>query len=180
MDRLLVSTDVYVPAAEVYEFLRDFPRYERYTEYLDRVTQRGGDGGPGTRYQLHFSWWKLDYTAHSRVTDVSPPERIDWEITQDIDATGCWKIDPHEELPASAPPDADHACNVTMEVSFDPDSASSDAVSLPTLVSFGWVLDRVKGLVEEEATRVVRRAVQDLEGEDRDVSLDVRTDSTAL
>jgi uncharacterized membrane protein len=180
VDRLLVSTDVYVPAADVYEFLLDFPRYEQYTEYLDRVTARDGEGGPGTRYQLHFSWWKLSYTAHSRVTDVSPPERIDWEITRDIDATGCWRIDPYEDLPPSAPADADRACRVTMEISFDPGSASSDAVSLPSLVSFDWVLDRVKGLVEEEATRVVRRAVQDLEGEDRSVSLDVQTDSSAL
>ena len=58
--------------------------------------------------------------------------------------------------------------------------AGADAVSLPLTVSFGWVLDRVKGLVEEEATRVVRRAVADLEGSQRTVSLDVSTDSDAL
>ncbi len=30
-----------------------------------------GDGASGTRYALHFSWWKLTYTAHSEVTDVA-------------------------------------------------------------------------------------------------------------
>jgi len=53
-------------------------------------------------------------------------------------------------------------------------------VSLPLTVSFGWVLDRVKGLVEEEATRVVRRAVTDLEGRSREVSLDVEANSEAI
>jgi uncharacterized protein YndB with AHSA1/START domain len=180
VDRLVVTTDVYVPPEEVYEFLLDFPRYERYTEYLDRVTRTEGDGGAGSEYALHFSWWKLSYTARSRVTDVSPPTRIDWEILKDIDAGGSWVIEPYDELPEDAPADATVACRVRMDVSFDPDSASSDAVSLPLMVSFGWVLDRVKGLVEEEATRVVRRAVDDLEGDSRKITLHVETDSDAL
>ena len=179
MDTLLVATDVYAPPADVYEFLLDFPRYDRYTEYLDEVTRTSGDGGPGSHYSLAFSWWKLSYTAHSTVTDVSPPSRIDWAVTRDIDAEGCWRIE-KREMPPDAPADADHACRVFMEIRFDPDSASPDAVSLPLTVSFGWVLDRVKGLVEEEATRVVRRAVTDLEGHSREVSLDVEVNSEAI
>lgn len=179
MDTLLVATDVYAPPADVYEFLLDFPRYDRYTEYLDEVTRTSGDGGPGSHYSLAFSWWKLSYTAHSEVTDVSPPSRIDWAVTEDIDAEGCWRIEEREVSP-DAPADADHACRVFMEVRFDPNSASPDAVSLPLTVSFGWVLDRVKGLVEEEATRVVRRAVTDLEGRSREVSLDVEANSEAI
>jgi hypothetical protein len=180
VDRLVVSTDVYVPPEDAYEFLLDFPGYEQYTEYLDRVARTEGDGGPGSRYALKFSWWKLSYTARSQVTEVAPPTRIDWAITEDIDAEGCWRIEPYEDLPDDAPPDATDASEVRMVIEFDPDSADSDAVSLPFGVSFGWVLDRVKGLVEEEATRVVRRAVADLEGDARDVTLDVTTDSDAL
>lgn len=180
MDTLFVATDVYAEPTEVYEFLLDFPRYERYTEYLDRVTRLSGDGGPGSRYALEFSWWRLSYTARSKVTDVSPPTQIDWAVTRDIDAEGRWQISAYEELPPDAPDDATDACRVQMIVEFDPSSASADAVSLPLTVSFGWVLDRVKGLVEEEATRVVRRAVADLEGSQRTVSLDVSTDSDAL
>lgn len=180
MDELVVSTDVYAEPQAVYEFLLDFPRYERYTEYLQRVSRTHGDGGPGSRYAMRFAWWKLSYTARSRVTEVSPPGRIDWELIKDIDARGAWLIEPFDELPADAPDDAASGAEVTMRVEFDPESASSDVLSLPRMVSFDWVLDKVGDLVEEEAKRVVRRAVEDLEGRDRDVRLTVETDSEAL
>ncbi|WP_435064001.1 SRPBCC family protein [Halobaculum sp. EA56] len=180
MNELVVSTDVYVAPEEAYEFLLDFPRYERYTEYLDRVSRTHGDGGPGSRYALRFAWWKLSYTARSEVTDVDPPTRIDWRILKDIDARGAWVIEPYDDLPADAPDDAGEGCRVTLEIRFDADSADSSSVSLPPLVSFGWVLDRVKSLVAEEAERVVRRAVADLEGRERDVRLDVRDRAESL
>ncbi|WP_348610768.1 SRPBCC family protein [Halobaculum rarum] len=180
MDELVVSTDVYVAPEEAYEFLADFPRYERYTEYLDRVSRTRGDGGPGSRYALRFAWWKLTYTARSEVTDVDPPTRIDWRIVKDIRAHGSWQIEPLEEFPADAPDDAEEGCRVTLEINFDADSADSSSVSLPPLVSFGWVLDKVKDLVTEEAERVVRRAVADLEGRERDVRLDVHNHTDSL
>lgn len=174
MDRLVVSTDVYADPEAVCEFLLEFPRYERYTEYLDSVERTAGDGGAGSRYAMRFSWWKLAYTARSEVTEVDPPRRIDWRVTKDIDAHGAWRIDPLDTLPADAP--ADSASNRTSNVTSHPASA----VSLPAMVSFGWVLDRVKPLVREEAERVVKRAVRDLEGRERSVRLDVDTDSTDL
>ena len=180
MDELVVSTDVYVAPAEAYEFLLEFPRYDRYTEYLDHVSRTHGDGGPGTRYALRFAWWKLSYTARSEVTDVTPPARIDWRVRKDIDARGAWVIDPLDELPEDAPDDAEAGSRVRLEIQFDPDSADASSVSLPPLVSFDWVLEKVKGLVTEEAERVVRRAVVDLEGSEREVSLTVRTDADSL
>lgn len=180
MDRLVVSTDVYADPEAVCEFLLEFPRYERYTEYLDSVERTAGDGGAGSRYAMRFSWWKLAYTARSEVTEVDPPRRIDWRVTKDIDAHGAWRIDPLDTLPADAPADAEAGCEVTFEVRFDAESADASAVSLPAMVSFGWVLDRVKPLVREEAERVVKRAVRDLEGRERSVRLDVDTDSTDL
>ena len=180
MDRLVVSTDVYAEPETVYEFLLDFPRYERYSEYLDSVERTAGDGGAGSRYSMRFSWWKLTYTARSEVTDVSPPNRIDWRVLKDIDAEGAWRIDPLEGLPADAPADVDAGCEVAFEVRFDAESADSSAVSLPAMVSFGWVLDKVRPLIREEAERIVKRAVRDLEGRDRPVRLDVETNSADL
>ncbi|ESP89419.1 SRPBCC family protein [Candidatus Halobonum tyrrellensis] len=180
MDRLVVSTDVYADPETVYEFLLEFPRYERYSEYLDSVERTGGDGGAGSRYAMRFSWWKLTYTAHSEVTDVDPPYRIDWRVVKDIDAHGAWQIDPLDSLPADAPADAESGCEVRFEVQFDAESADASAVSLPAMVSFGWVLDKVTPLVREEAERVVKRAVRDLEGRDRPVRLDVDTNSAEL
>ena len=180
MDRLVVSTDVYADPEAVYDLLLDFPRYERYSEYLDSVERTAGDGGAGSRYSMRFSWWKLAYTARSEVTEVDPPRRIDWRVLKDIEARGTWRIDPLDSLPADAPADADSGCEVRFEVRFDAESADASAVSLPAMVSFGWVLKRVKPLVREEAERVVERVVRDLEGRDRAVRLDIDTNSADL
>ncbi len=185
-----MSTEVYADPEDVYAFLLDFPRYANYSEYLREVRTLEGEGGPGTRYALTFAWWKITYTAHSRVTGVDPPERIDWEITKDIDAGGCWRVTP---AASESGPDTDHTaddsggddptdrpCEVALEVEFDPGSASSDALNLPALVSFDWVLKKAIPLIRGEAERVVERAVRDLEDSTRDVDLDVYVDSARI
>lgn len=171
MDNVEVSTVVYLPPEDVYEFLIDFPGYARYSKYLESVTQ-DGDGTPGTRYDLTFTWWKLSYTARSEVTDVDPPERIEWKLVKDIDAHGRWRVEPD---PEAAPPGEDHASRVRLSIQFDPDTASSSALDLPRLVSFDWVIGKVKPLVQEEAKRIVERIVADIEGEPRDVDLEIHT-----
>lgn len=168
MDRIHVSTVICLPAEEVYDFLLDFPRYGRYSEYLTDVTA-DGDGSPGTCYRLRFAWWKLSYTAHTEVTDVDPPERIHWRVTRDVDASGRWRIEPLDDAPPELP--ADRACRVHFEVEFDPDSVGSGIVDLPRFVSLDWVVDRVKPVLVEEAERVVERIVEDVEGQPRDVDL---------
>jgi len=169
VDEIEARTVIHVPPERLYEFLLDFPGYARYSEYIDRVTQ-DGDGTPGTRYGLHFSWWKLTYTARSEVTDVSPPGRIDWRIIKDIDADGYWGITPVE------PPDGvEAATEVVLHIEFDAESASASAIDLPRLVSMSWVIDRVKPLVRQEATRIVRRVVDDIEGQRRDADVEIRT-----
>lgn len=177
MDRLVVSTVVYLPRETVFDFLVDFPRYARYSEYLTAVDQ-SGDGGPGTRYRLRFEWWRVGYTARSRVTGVERPERIEWRLTRHLDAAGRWRTEPVADLPADAPPDATDATRVVFEVSFDPDSATSEAVDLPRLLPLDAVIERARPLVVDEAERVVSRVVADLEGRERDVSLTVRRERT--
>ena len=169
MDEIEARTVVYAPPEELYDFLLDFPGYARYSEYLDRVTQ-DGDGTVGTRYALQFSWWKLSYTARSEVTGVDPPERIDWRIVKDIDAEGYWGITPIE------PPDGvEAATEVVLHIEYDASSASASAVDLPKLVSMGWVIQKVQPLVRKEATRIVRRVVDDIEGEPREADVEIRT-----
>jgi hypothetical protein len=176
VDSVEVSTLVYLPPEEVYDFLVDFPRYADYSEYL-REVRRFGDGSAGTEYTLTFAWWKLSYTTRSRVTGLSPPDRIDWEIVKDIDATGAWLVD---YVPEEAPPDEEHATRVTFTVQFNPKSADKSALDLPALVSFGWVVDKVKPKIKEEAERVVRRIVADLEGEDRPVNVVIHEGPDAI
>jgi hypothetical protein len=176
VDELVVRTEVYADPETVYEFLLDFQGYAHYSEYLREVRTLAGDGGPGTRYALTFAWWKLTYTARSEVTGVEPPERIDWEITKDIDAGGCWRVTPGEDGDTDDGP----KCEVALEVEFDPGSASPDALDLPRLVSFDWVLKKAIPLIRSEAERVVERAVRDLEGSTRDVELAVYVDSDRI
>jgi uncharacterized protein YndB with AHSA1/START domain len=176
VEAISVTTVVYLPREEVFEFLIDFPGYARYSKHLREVRQRG-DGSPGTRYELEFAWWKLTYTARSEVTAVDPPERIEFTITKDIDADGHWAVEPID-LPPDAPADAETACRVHFEVEYDPGSVSAGDIDLPRFVSLGWVIEKVKPVIEREAERVVERVVADLEGRRREVDLTVdrRTD----
>lgn len=167
MDEIEARTVIHAPQRELYEFLLDFPGYARYSEYIDRVTQ-DGDGTPGTRYALQFSWWKLSYTARSEVTGVDPPERIDWRITKDIDAEGYWQVTPVAS-------EGTEAMEIVLHIEFDPDSASAGAVDLPRLVSLEWVIEKVEPLVRTEATSIVTRVVEEFEGDRRDVDVEIRT-----
>ncbi|MES3516319.1 MAG: SRPBCC family protein [Natronomonas sp.] len=167
MDTIEVRTDVYLPPEEVYAFLIDFPRYARYSKHLTDVRQYG-DGTPGTAYELDFSWWKLTYTARSRVSAVDPPNRIDWTITKDLDAAGYWQVEPIEG------DGADHS-RVTLHVEYAPGSVDDGILDLPGFVSLDWVVQKVKPKVKAEAERVVRRIVADIEGERRDVELQIET-----
>jgi len=171
VERVEVTTVVYADRQRVYEFLLDFPGYAAYSEYLKGVDQHG-DGDPGTRYHLKFAWWKLTYTAHSEVTAVDPPGRIDWAITKDIDATGHWFVES-----VDPPEGEDIATRVRFLVEYDPDSAQVGSIDLPRFVSLSWVVEKVKPKVQSEATRIVERVVVDLEGQRRDVDLDVDTGS---
>ncbi|MFB6089613.1 MAG: type II toxin-antitoxin system RatA family toxin [Halobellus sp.] len=173
MDELVVSTVVYLPPEEVYEFLLDFPRYARYSEHLRDVTRRRGDGGAGTRYAMRFAWWKLTYTVESEVTEVDEPERIEWRTVRNLDAGGRWRIDPLDGVPADAPSGSEAATRVSFEVAYDPDSANADRMNLPRFVSFGWVLDRLEPAIASEAERIVERVVEDLEGRRRSIDLTV-------
>ncbi|MFB6106181.1 MAG: SRPBCC family protein [Halobacteriaceae archaeon] len=164
-----VSTVVYLPRAEVFAFLRDFPRYADYSKYLEGVEQTG-DGGPGTAYRLQFRWWVLSYTAHTRVTSVDPPDRLDWTVTRDLHASGRWELEA-----TTPPPDREAATRVRFVVDYDPGAVGSHLVDLPRLVSFDRVVDRVQDLIVEEGERVVERIVRDLEGESREVDLRVET-----
>ena len=167
MDSVELSTVVYVPPEEAYDFLVDFPGYANYSKHLDRV-ERHGEGGPGTEYDIHLEWWKLSYVVRSEVTDFEPHERIGWRIVKDLNAHGEWLV---EHVPDEAPPDRETASQVRIVVEFDADSASSDMLDLPRLVSLDWVIDKVKPLVLKEAERVVARIVEDLEGQQREVEL---------
>jgi uncharacterized membrane protein len=165
VDRVEVTTTVYLPPEEVYEFLLDFERYAGYSEHL-RTVRGFGDGGPGTEYELVFSWWKLRYTARSEVVETNPHERIEWRLTKDLDAGGRWLIESRDGGDAAA---------VTFVAEYAPGSAGDGVVDLPRFVSLEWVIDRVKPKIRSEAERVVRRVVADLEGEPRDVELEIET-----
>ena len=169
MDRILVSTVVYRPPAEIFPYLQSFTTYPRYTEHLEYV-RKSGDGGAGTRYDLRLSWWKLRYTARSEVTEVTPPESLEWRLIKDVDAEGEWRVVPE---PESAPADEETASRIYFEAVYDPHSADRDAISLPRFVSMGWVIEKLRPRLLSEAERVVRRLVADIEGTTRDVELTV-------
>lgn len=171
-DEIEATWIVRAPRADVYPLLRDVAGYDRYSEYVRNVTGNG-DGGVGTTYAIDLSWWKLSYTLRARVTDLDPPERIAWQVTEDLDASGEWRLDP-----ASVDdPAIEAATRVTLTARFDPESADEGSLSLPPLVPTSTVVDRARPIVEAEAQRVVDRVVADLEGEPRHAQLSIWTRS---
>lgn len=178
MQRLEVTTDVFVDRSTAFDFLVAFSEYADYSEYLESV-RRHGDGSAGTEYDLTFAWWKVTYTARSRVTAVDRPDRIDWTLVSDVAARGHWAIETASEPTGDVDPPTPDApvTQVRFVVEYDPESADADVLGLPALLSVDALVDRVTPLIREEATRVVERVVADLEGEPRAVDLVVRRSS---
>ena len=177
MDEVKLSTLVYVPPDEAFDFLVDFEGYANYSEHLGRVTRREGDGGEGTVYAIRVEWWKLGYTVRSRVTRIERPERIDWTLVKDIDAHGSWRV---EHVPEEAPDGYETASRVFLDIEFDADSAEPGMLDLPALVSLDWVVRKAKPVVLKEAERVVERIVEDLEGRRRPVELTVHEEPDSV
>lgn len=175
MQRLEVATDVFVEPEPIYDLLLSFTGYADYSEHLEDVT-RHGDGSPGTEYDIALSWWRLSHTVRSRVTAVDPPNAIDWRLVSDLDARGSWLIDPvAEPLGDVEPPAAEQPITrVRFVVEYDPASVDADALGLSKLVPVGTVVDKAKPKLRQEATNVVERVVEDLEGEARTVEVEVR------
>lgn len=170
MDEVKLSTLVYVPPEEAFDFLVNFEGYANYSEYLGRVSRHEGDGGPGTIYDIEISWWKLSYTVRSEVTGIDPPERIDWTLVKDLRAHGFWRV---EDVSDEAPDDREAASRIYLDIEFDADSADSGALDLPRFVSLDRVIRKVKPIVLREAEQIVERIVADLEGQRRPVELAV-------
>ena len=149
--------------------MRSFTDYPRYSEHLKEVRVHG-DGGVGSVYDLKLAWWKLSYTARSKVTAVSAPESLEWRLLNDIDARGEWRVEPE---PESAPEGVETASRIYFEAVYDPYSADESALSLPRFVSLDWVVEKVEPKLLGEAREVVERLVADIEGQRREVELTV-------
>lgn len=169
MERVEASTVIHLSPDEIHETLVDFTQYANYADYVTEIRRRGS--GETAEYDITFSWWKLSYTARSAVTDVDPPNRIDWELTKDLDAQGHWTI---EQTQADGEGITD-ASRVTFYVEYDPDSLEPHAISLPAFVPLGKAIDLVEPKIEAEAKRLIRRLVADLEGTERPVEITVTT-----
>ncbi|WP_137289606.1 SRPBCC family protein [Natronorubrum halophilum] len=169
MDRILLSTLAYRSPEEVFPYVRSFSDYPRYTDHLKEVRVHG-DGGVGSVYDLRLAWWKLSYTARSKVTAISAPDSLEWQLVNNLDARGEWRVEPE---PESAPDGVETASRIYFEAVYDPHSADESALSLPRFVSLDWVVRKVEPKLLSEAESVVQRLVADIEGQRRDVELTV-------
>ena len=165
MQQLRVQTEVAAPIETVYDTLLEFTRYERYAEHLERVEVLAAPPEPS--YRMHFSWWVLRYDLDSTVTDTDAPSHIGWTITRGLDAEGAWSLT------------AVDAARTTVEFDarYDPHSADVGGLSLPKFVSTGWLIEKIKPALVEEAEGIVAAMVADIEGAPRPVDLTVETDT---
>ncbi|WP_440769781.1 SRPBCC family protein [Natronorubrum sp. DTA28] len=169
MDRILLSTVAYRSPEEVFPYVRAFTNYPRYSDHLKAVRVHG-DGNVGSVYDLELGWWKLSYTARSKVIAITEPDSLEWQLVNDLDARGEWRVEPE---PESAPEGVETASRIYFEAQYDPYSADKSALSLPRFVSLDWVVTKVQPKLLSEAESVVERLVADIEGQRRDVELTV-------
>ncbi|TQR22574.1 polyketide cyclase [Haloferax sp. wsp5] len=155
VDEVEVSTVVYVPPEEIYEFLVDFPRYADYSKHLRALAVGRRVAGHAVRPVLFVVEAHLH--RRSEVTDVSPPTRIDWRIVKDIDADGYWAVepDPDDFGGGQTAPGAMHVASTRRR----PQTARSAVPRSRSVTGFATV----KPLIRKEATDR-RRVVADLDG----------------
>ncbi|MEF8842738.1 MAG: SRPBCC family protein [Haloarculaceae archaeon] len=168
MDAVEASTPLYVPPSEVYRYIQSFEGAVEFSDHVDRIEQ-SGDGGPGTDYYIGLSWWRLSWTSHSRVTEVDPPNRIDWRTVGDVRARGRWLMDALDG--ADLPEGREVGTELALRVEFDPGSVRGAGVT--RLVPVERLLRRVRPVVARECERLVAGAVVDLEGERRPIEYTV-------
>ncbi len=163
---------LHLPQQEVYDLLFEFRRFPEHVDYLDDARVRGQ--GAGARFRVAASWWRLSTTLRGRVTDVDPPERVEWRLTNDADAEGYWSIEPE---PEAAPPDRETATRLRLVARLDGDSvdASSYGPRFGPSISLDWVLGKVAPLVAREGERLLGELVAELEGRERSVDIDVHS-----
>jgi uncharacterized membrane protein len=168
VDAVEASTLLYVPPEDVYRYIHEFEGAVGFADHVDRIEQ-SGDGGPGTDYYIRLSWWRLSWTSHSRVTEVDPPNRIEWRTVGDVRARGTWLMEPLPE--ARLPEGREAGTELTLRVEFDP--ASIRGAGVTRLMPIERLLRRVRPVVARECERLVEGAVVDLEGERRPVEYTV-------
>lgn len=166
-DVLEAAATIHAPPTDVYALLRDVEGYGAYSDHVADVVRH--EGAPAT-YDVTLTWWTLSYTVALCVTDTEPPDRIEWRLTEGLDAQGVWEL----QSTTVDDPTVDAATAVTLTVRYDPDSADVGALSLPPLVPVSAIVERARPVVEQEAGRVLTRVVADLEDEPRQATLTVR------
>ncbi len=137
----------------VFETLRDFTRYPAYSAYLETVLGEG-QSGPGTEYELRFQLFGTSFDVRTRLVDLRPPQTIEWEVIDELDARGRWNV---SEL------DGGKSSRIELEIEYDPQSVSPGTVSLPFGVSLGWVQKRAERVAQSEARQILDRIATELE-----------------
>ncbi|MCT9098479.1 SRPBCC family protein [Haloarchaeobius sp. HME9146] len=178
MDAIEISTVVYVPKEEAFEFLFDFTNHEQYSRYVSDVTKHGE--GVGCQFDITLQWWKLEYTLSPRVTGIDRPERIDWDVPRDVRAEGFWALEDVPPESEQAQADGGPATRVRLRIEFDRAASRLAGLRLPPFVSLDWVIDRIKPIAIREAETVFERAIADLEGQRRDVHIELHTRPTTV
>lgn len=175
MDAIEASTELYVPQRTVYEFVQGYEGAGEYSPHLERVEQHG-DGGPGTRYDITLSWWRLSWTSRSRVTAAEPYERLEWRTTEDVRAKGSWTMD--ELGPGELPEGREVGTRLGLRIEFDPTSIRGHRVT--RVLPLGRLLERIRPVVVAECRSILSGVAADLEGEPREVDYRVHRMPTSL
>lgn len=160
MKRAVIEADSYAPVERVFEFIRDFENYEKYSKYVSDI--RRVDDGEEPEWEIDFNWWIVKYTARSKLVEVEENEYIEWQVTKDVDVVGRWEFD--EVGP-------EHT-KIRLHLWYDPKGASkaNPLQYFPTR----RLIQIAKPVGDRHAREVLKKVAAEVEGEEREVDYTIR------
>ncbi len=159
MKKAVIEADSYAPVEEVFDFIRDFENYEKYSKYVSDI-RRVSDDGP--EWEIDFEWWIVNYTARSKLVEVEENEYIEWQVTKDVDVVGRWEFDEVD----------DEHTKIRLHLWYDPQGASkaNPLRYFPTK----RLIQIAKPVGDRHARDVLRKVAAEVEGEEREVDYTIR------
>lgn len=148
---------------QVFDSITDYRKIDSYTDDI-RIAGRGR--GEGTRVYFKLSKDVLNiptnYTTKIEFVEYNPPDQIEWKIIGDIDAKGSIRL-------------TENSGHTDLILDFSLNLEKTDIGSLPApdVADASQILEYIYPQVYEQASSIIKGVVTDIEGEPRDVNIEV-------
>lgn len=148
---------------QVFDSITDYKRIDSYTDAI-RIAGRGS--GVGTRVYFNLQKDVLDiptnYTVKIEFIEYNRPELIRWEIVGDINANGSIEL----------VEDSDYT-DIIFDFKLNIKETNVGALPAPNVADTSQILEYIYPRIYEQASLIIKGIVEDVEGQSRDVDVEI-------